>query len=79
MGTIIVIVGFLISLGCFIWLLITAFQSDLWGHGVAMILCGCYALIYSITHWNECSTPFLGMVVGSLITAGGQAMLPGIG
>ena len=79
MGNVLFFGGSLLYLACSVWLLVIVFQSDHWGHGVAMILCQCYAWIYVFMHWDECSTPFWGMLVGTLVHFGGGQMIVGGG
>tara|TARA_B110000014_G_C19887559_1_gene459283 strand:- start:406 stop:645 length:240 start_codon:yes stop_codon:yes gene_type:complete len=79
MGTLLYFAGALINLGFFVYLLVIVFQTDHWGHGVAIILVPCYALIYIIMHWDECSTPFWGMLLGTLMHFGGGQMIVGGG
>ena len=77
MGSVLFFGGAIMNLAFYVWLLVIVFQTDHWGHGVAMILVPCYALIYIIMHWDERSTPFYGMLLGGLLQFGGQQLIMG--
>jgi hypothetical protein len=79
MGNVLYFGGALLYLASFIWLLVIVFQSAHWGHGVVMILIPCYAWIYAVMHFDECSSPFWGLVLGCCVTFGGQQMMVGGG
>ncbi|MBU4200604.1 MAG: hypothetical protein KKG09_10600 [Verrucomicrobia bacterium] len=70
-----IIAGFIISIGAYVWLLIVAFRAGL-VHGLLMLFIGgIYALIFSILHWEEAKKPFLttllggGLIIASAILA----------
>ena len=43
-----------------IWLMVIAFGTDHWGHGVGILLmCGVYGFVYGIINWDICRTPVL--------------------
>ena len=72
MGMLVAFAGALVSFACFIWLAVIAFQTDHWIHGVGIIVFPCYAIVYSIMHWDECSTPFFGWFLGSVVYFAGS-------
>jgi hypothetical protein len=77
MGNVLFFGGAIMGLACYVWLLVIVFQTDHWGHGVAIIVVPCYSLIYIIMHWDECSGPFYGMLLGGLLQFGGFQMMMG--
>jgi hypothetical protein len=79
MGSLLLILGIIISLVGGIWLLVLAFQeSVLWGIG--SIIVPFVSLIFVFMHWTEAWRPFVLSVVGSVLAMiGAMMMQPAIG
>lgn len=70
MATALLIIGFLISLGAGIWLLVLAFQENIWW-GIGSLLIGPVMLVFAFMHWDRAKVPFLINLAGvALIVAG---------
>jgi hypothetical protein len=51
-----------------IWLMVIAFSTDHWGHGVGILLsCDVYAFVYGIMNWDLCRIPLMLHASGYLI------------
>lgn len=73
MGSLLLILGFILCLGGGIWLLIEAFkESVLWGLGCLLV--PFVGLIFAIMHWSECKVPFLINVAGTVLVVIGTIM-----
>jgi hypothetical protein len=67
------VIGTIIALIGWVWLLIIAFSENI-GWGIGSLLCGIVALIFAITRWPETKTPALLYIAGILISAIGGAI-----
>jgi len=66
-------IGGILSIVGNLWLLVTAFEeSDWWG--IACLIIPLSLLVFVPLHWQRTNTPFLVMLVGSLIFFGTMAM-----
>lgn len=74
MGEALAIIGAILLLVGYVWLLILAFsESVLWG--VGSLLCGLVALIFGVTRWPETKVPVLLYAAGLVVSGAGQAVL----
>lgn len=74
MGEALVIIGAILGIVGYVWLLVLAFsESILWG--VGSLLCGLVALVFGITRWPETKVPVLIYVAGLVVSGAGQAFL----
>jgi hypothetical protein len=74
MGEALAIIGAILGIVGYIWLLVLAFsESILWGIG--SLLCGLVALVFGITRWPETKVPILLYVAGLVLSGAGQAVL----
>ncbi len=70
---VLMVVGVLISLAAFVWLLVIAFrESTVWG--LACLLIPFVVLVFAFKFWDEAKMPFFGILVGSFF-----ALFGGIG
>jgi hypothetical protein len=68
-----VVIGSIISLIGWIWLVIACFkESILWGIGG--LLCGLIAVVYGIMNWGELKIPVLMALGGSVLSTVGQVI-----
>jgi hypothetical protein len=68
-----IVVGGIIALVGYVWLLILAFsESILWG--VGSLLCGIVALVFGVTRWPETKVPVLIYIAGLAVHTIGQAI-----
>jgi len=67
---VLMVVGGLISLAAFIWLLVIAFrESAVWG--LACLFIPFAALVFAFKFWDETKMPFFGVLVGSFFAVFG--------
>ena len=67
------VVGLILALIGWIWLLVLAFSESIpWGIG--SLLCGIVALIFGITRWPETKVPILLYAAGLVLSGIGGAM-----
>jgi 4-hydroxybenzoate polyprenyltransferase len=81
-GTLLILLGVVFSLvgvGCSIFILISAFQDEIW-KGILYLVCGLYGIYYALVEfdhekkWLILAGAFLGSMLGwGLIMAGGAA------
>jgi hypothetical protein len=78
MGTILAIVGSLISLVCWIIILIAAFKDEIW-KGVVGLICGLYLLYYAFVEFDHENKwlIILGALLGTALGVVGQVMMGG--
>lgn len=68
------IIGAILAVVGYIWLLVLAFsESIMWG--VGSLLCGIVALVFGITRWPETKAPLLIYAAGLLLGGVGQVIL----
>lgn len=73
LGTILFIVGLIISTFAGIWFLVVAFrQSVLWGLGCLLV--PFVSLIFLIIHWSEAKRPFVWSLIALLPIFAGIAL-----
>ena len=67
------VVGTILALIGWIWLLILAFSEHI-GWGIGSLLCGIVALIFGISRWPETKVPILLYVAGLILSGIGAAL-----
>ena len=51
-----------------IWLMVIAFTTDHWGHGIGiLLLCDVYGFVYGIINWDYCRIPLVMHASGIVI------------
>ena len=51
-----------------IWLMVIAFMTDHWGHGIGiLLLCKVYGLVYGVINWDDCRIPLIMHASGIVI------------
>lgn len=66
MGSLLLILGYMLCIGGGFWLLYVAFQESLiWA--VCCLLIPFVSLIFTIMHWSEAKGPFIVHVVGIVL------------
>lgn len=73
LGTILMIVGYILAGICGIWLLVVAFKESI-GWGICCLLIPFASLVFVITHWPIAKKPFLYSLVGAVVAGIGAAL-----
>ena len=73
LGWILLVAGMIALLVSYVWIVVIAFRDHI-GHGIGCLICNCYSLIYCVTNWEHCATPFCIQIVGGVAFYGGAAM-----
>lgn len=66
MGAVLTMVGGLLTLVGFIWIIVIAFQNGDVVWGVVSIFCGIVALVYGFQHFEQTKVP-LSMLAGGIV------------
>jgi hypothetical protein len=73
MGNALIIIGCIMILFSFIWLLIIAFGQSVWW-GLAVVICPGAPILFSILNIKETCNPLTLIVVGLIAEWGGKAL-----
>ena len=68
-----IIVGAIVAVIGYVWLLIAAFSESI-GWGLGALLCGIVALIFGIMNWAELKVPTILYISGCVLLSIGQAL-----
>jgi|AP82_1055514.scaffolds.fasta_scaffold95198_2 hypothetical protein len=65
------LLGSLLWLIGWIWLMVIAFSTDHWGHGVGILLsCDIYGFVYGLMNWDLCRIPLILHASGFVLVLG---------